>query len=276
MTGSVSKKITWLKMYACAYMIFLYAPIILLPLFAFNSSTIIAFPLKGFTLQWFIDLWETDALHGAVRNTLLVAVLTSVISTFLGAFAARAGARYGFPFKKGIMGFILSPLVLPEIIIAVSLLVMLMRLGWELSLWTVVLGHVLICMPFSIAVLSTAFVGLNSSLEEASLDLGETRIGTFRRITFPLILPGVISSLLITFTLSLDEFIIAFFLTGTDVTLPVYIWSQLRFPSKLPSIMALGTILLIVTVVLLLLAETFRRRANKKQGLNFTTTKGLF
>ncbi|NBR53038.1 MAG: ABC transporter permease [Rhodobacteraceae bacterium] len=173
------------------------------------------------------------------------------------------------------MGLILLPLVLPEIIIAVALLVMLMRLGLSLSLWTVIVGHVLVCVPFSIAVLNSAFSGLDQSLEEASFDLGETAWGTFRRVTFPLILPGVISSLLITFTISLDEFIIAFFLTGTDVTLPVYIWSQLRFPAKLPGVMALGTLLLLLTISLLVIAEFFRRRTAQRRGLDASTTEGL-
>ena len=112
---------------------------------------------------------------------------------------------------------------------------------------------------------------MDRSLEEASHDLGETRIGTFRRVTLPLVMPGIVSSLLITFTISLDEFIIAFFLTGTDVTLPVYIWSQLRFPTKLPSVMALGTILLALSILLLVLAEWFRRRAAARQGTDAAT-----
>ena len=152
---------------------------------------------------------------------------------------------------------------------------MMMQLGMSLSLWTVVAGHVLICTPFSIAILSSAFQGLDQSLEEASFDLGETRWGTFHRVILPLVMPGVISSLLITFTISLDEFIIAFFLTGTDVTLPVYIWSQLRFPSKLPSIMALGSILLALSVLLLVLAEWFRRRSATRQGLDADASGGI-
>jgi spermidine/putrescine transport system permease protein len=267
--------INWLMIYAVAYMIFLYAPVILLPMFAFNDATIIAFPLSGFTTKWFSALWNTDALHGAVANSALVALITAVISTLLGASAARAAAQYNFPLKRGIIGFIMLPLVLPEIIVAVALLVMLMQLGLSLSLWTVVAGHVLICTPFSIAILSSAFAGMDRSLEEASFDLGENRWGTFRRITLPLIMPGVISSLLITFTISLDEFVIAFFLTGTDVTLPVYIWSQLRFPTKLPSVMALGTILLTVSVVMLILAEWFRRRAARRQGLDAQAGGGI-
>ncbi|MBZ0128200.1 MAG: ABC transporter permease [Rhodobacteraceae bacterium] len=273
-TGSALSR-NWLVFYAVAYMVFLYAPVVLLPLFAFNDATIIAFPLSGATTKWFTVLWETEALHSAVENSLIVALSTSAISTLLGATAARAMARYRFPGKRGIVGFIMLPLVLPEIIVAVSLLVLLMQLDMELSLWTVVGGHVLICVPFSIAILSSAFQGLDSSLEEASFDLGETRWGTFRRIIFPLVLPGVISSMLITFTISLDEFIIAFFLTGTDVTLPVYIWSQLRFPTKLPSVMALGTILLALSVILLILGEWFRQRAAKRQGIEASATGGF-
>ncbi len=277
MMRSLSRYVSarWLAAYAVAYMIFLYAPVILLPLFAFNDATVIAFPLSGYTTKWFDLLRTTDALHSAVRNSAFVAISTAFISTLLGACAARAAANHSFPGKKGIMGFIMLPLVLPEIIVAVALLVMLMQLGMSLSLWTVIVGHVLICTPFSIAILSSAFAGMEASLEEASFDLGETRWGTFRRVTLPLIMPGIISSLLITFTISLDEFIIAFFLTGTDVTLPVYIWSQLRFPSKLPSIMALGTILLVASVSLLFIAELFRRRAVRRQGMDAESTQGM-
>ncbi|QFT80755.1 Inner membrane ABC transporter permease protein YdcV [Roseovarius sp. THAF27] len=266
--------VKWLTIYAVVYMIFLYAPVILLPLFAFNTSTIIAFPLSGFTTEWFVGLWHTDTLHTALGNSMIVGLTTAVLSTLLGAFAARASARFMFPGKTGIVGLIMLPLVLPEIIVAVALLVMLNQLGMPLSLWTVVAGHVLICTPFSIAILSSAFRGLDRELEEASFDLGESRWGTFRRVTLPLVLPGVISSLLITFTISLDEFIIAFFLTGTDVTLPVYIWSQLRFPAKLPSVMALGTILLAVSVLLLIAAEALRRRSASRQGVD-TTLAGV-
>ena len=263
--------VKWLTVYAVLYMLFLYAPVILLPLFAFNDATVVAFPLTGFTTEWFDVLWTTEALHGAVKNSAIVAISSALISTILGACAARASAHYKFPAKRSIMGFVMVPLVLPEIIVAVSLLVMLVQLGMSLSLWTVVAGHVLICTPFSIAILSSAFAGMDRSLEEASHDLGETRIGTFRRVTLPLVMPGIVSSLLITFTISLDEFIIAFFLTGTDVTLPVYIWSQLRFPTKLPSVMALGTILLALSILLLVLAEWFRRRAAARQGTGAAT-----
>lgn len=250
-----------LRAYAYAYLAFLYLPVLLLPVFAFNDSTIIAFPLQGFTTKAFEQLWNTEPLQIAVWNSLKVAVAAAVLSTIFGIFAARASARFNFPGERPIMGLIMLPLVLPTIIIAVSLLIVLVQLGLALSLWTVILGHVLICTPFSIAILTSAFLALDRSLEEASLDLGESRWGTFRRVTLPLVAPGVIASLLISFTISLDEFIIAFFLTGTDATMPVYIWSQLRFTAKLPSVMALGTILLVLSLLLLTAAEYFRRRS---------------
>ena len=252
--------------YTILYLIFLYAPIVLLPIFAFNNSTIIAFPLSGFTTGWFKELATIPALHDAVKNSLIIAVSTAILSTCLGIFAARASTRYDFPGKGPIVGFIMLPLVLPEIIVAVSLLVVLLGIGVNLSAWTVILGHVLICTPFSIAILNSAFQSLDKSLEEAAYDLGETKWSTFRLITLPLIMPGIISSLLISFTISLDEFIIAFFLTGTQPTLPVYIWSQLRFPTKLPSIMALGTILVALSITLLIIAEYFRRRGIARAG----------
>jgi spermidine/putrescine transport system permease protein len=166
--------------------------------------------------------------------------------------------------QRPINGLIMAPLVLPEIIVAVSLLIILLQLGLSLSLFTVVLGHVLVCVPYSVAVLTSGFEGFDRSLEEASADLGETAFGTFRRVTLPMVAPAIISSLLVSFTISLDEFIMAFFLTGTDVTLPVYIWGQLRFAARLPGVLALGTILLVGSFVLLTFAEILRRRAERR------------
>jgi spermidine/putrescine transport system permease protein len=259
-------KFSWLRGYATLYLLFLYAPIILLPLFAFNASTIIAFPLQGFTTEWFVELTTIEALHGAVGNSLFIAVTTALISTTLGICASMAASRYEFPAKRSIMGFIMLPLVLPEIIVAVAILVVLLRLGITLSAWTVIMGHVLICTPFCIAILNSAFQSCESSLEEAALDLGETRLSTFRLITLPLVMPGIISALLISFIISLDEFIIAFFLTGSEPTLPVYLWGQLRFPQKIPVVMALGTLLVLLSVVLLTAAEFFRRRGQRRSG----------
>ncbi|WP_019953636.1 ABC transporter permease [Yoonia vestfoldensis] len=257
-----------LRVYAIAYLIFLYAPIVLLPIFAFNDATIIAFPLSGFTTNWFGELMTNTSLHAAVRNSLFIAVMTAILSTLLGICAARAGAMYRFPIKAGIMGFIMLPLVLPEIIVAVSLLVVVVQIfDLGLSNWTIIAAHVLICTPFCIAILNGAFQNLDPSMEEAAMDLGESRFSAFRLVTLPLVMPGIISSMLIAFTISLDEFIIAFFLSGVSPTMPVYIWGLMRFPASLPVVMALGTILVALSIILLTIAELLRRRGMARAGV---------
>ena len=259
-------KFSGLRLYTIGYLIFLYAPILLLPLFAFNDSKVIAFPLSGFTTSWFSQMWADDNLWKALKNSMVVSSSVAILSTIFGVFAARATTRFSFPGKGGILGLIMLPLVLPEMIVAMSLLIVLLAIGFPLSIFTIILGHVLICTPFAVAILSSAFQSLDKSLEEAAYDLGETPLSTFRLIIFPLVMPGIISSLLISFTISLDEFIIAFFLGGNETTLSVYIFGQFRFPAKVPSIMALGTILVCLSILLLATAEYFRRRGIAKSG----------
>ena len=255
-----------LRAYAIGYLIFLYAPIVLLPIFAFNDSKVIAFPLSGFTTHWFGEMWSDSQLFNALKNSMIISGSTSVIATIFGIFAARASTRFSFPAKGGLLGLIMLPLVLPEMIVAMSLLVVLLAIGVPLSIFTVILGHVLICTPFAVAILSSAFQSLDKSLEEAAYDLGETPASTFRLIILPLVMPGIISSLLICFTISLDEFIIAYFLAGADTVLSSYIYGQFRFPARVPAMLALGTILVLVSVCLLTIAEYFRRRGIAKTG----------
>lgn len=259
-------KISGFKIYAVGYLIFLYAPIVLLPLFAFNDSKVIAFPLSGFTTEWFGQMWNDSQLFTAVKNSALIATTTAILSTLLGLFAARASTRFRFPAKAGLMGLIMLPLVLPDMILAVSLLVVLLAIGVPLSIMTIILGHVLMCTPFAVAILSSAFQSLDQSLEEAAYDLGETPFSTFMLIILPLVMPGIISSLLISFTISIDEFIVAYFLGGNQTVLSVYIYGQFRFPAKVPAIMALGTVLVCLSIALLAIAEYFRRRGIARTG----------
>lgn len=255
-----------LRIYAVAYLIFLYAPIFLLPLFAFNDNKIIAFPLSGFTTEWFREMWNDDALWRAFKNSMIISTSVATLSTLFGLFAARASTRFDFPGKAPIMGLVMLPLVLPEMILAMSLIVVLLAIGIELSIFTIIIGHVLVCTPFAVAILTSAFQSLDRSLEEAAYDLGEGVFSTFMRIIFPLVLPGIISSFLITFTISLDEFIISYFLGGSDVVLSAYIFGQFRFPAKVPAMLALGTCLVLISITLLAIAEYFRRRGIAKVG----------
>ena len=262
-----------LRAYALLYLLFLYAPILLLPIFAFNSGTIIAFPLQGLTTQWFEQMWANATPRRALGNSLTIAFSAAVLATCLAIFAARASTRYRFPGKGGALGLIMMPLILPEIIVGLSLLVVLLAVGVRLSILTIIIGHTLICMPYAVAILTTAFSSLDRSLEEAAYDLGETKWSAFRLVILPLVMPGIISAMLMSFTISLDDFIIAFFMGGNEPTLPTYIFSQLRFPKSIPMIMAVGTVLVMMSILLLAIAEYFRRRGAARTGQ--TSSGGL-
>jgi spermidine/putrescine transport system permease protein len=254
-------RLNWLGAYAVGFVILLYGPVLLLPMFSFNDSIYIAFPLKEFTTRWYVEMVNNPALMAALKNSLKVGVAVAFISTALGLLAAKAVTRYRLPGRGPVVGTIMVPLVVPSIILGVALLVVLRKVfDVPLSLWTIGAGHVLICTPFAMLVLMSRLEGFDKSLEEASLDLGESAWSTFWRVTFPLALPGIVSSLLLTFTESLDEFVIAFFLAGNESTLPLFIWSQLRFPNKLPGVLALGSCILVLSFVIVVLAEMVRRR----------------
>jgi spermidine/putrescine transport system permease protein len=253
-----------LLIYALAYLAFLYAPVLVLPIFSFNNSEFIAFPLTGFTTRWYQNLMADGAMQHALGNSLKVGLITALLSTGLGLTAAKALTRYRLRGGSAALGFISLPLFIPDIVLGLSLLMVLGWVGLSLSLAAVVLGHLLICLPFALTVLMARFEGFDPNLEEASADLGEDGWMTFWRVTFPLMLPGISASLLLTFITSFDEFLVAYFLSGTEATLPVYIWGQLRFPERLPMVLALGAIILIVSVALVALAEYFRNLGIKK------------
>jgi spermidine/putrescine transport system permease protein len=260
-----------LLLYAVVYMIFIYAPVMLLPLFSFNDSIYVTFPLKGFTTKWYEEMANNPALLAALRNSVEVGVVISIISTAIGLLAAKAITRYDFPGKAAMIGFISLPLVVPYIFLAIALLTIARKyLDIELSLYTIGVSHILACSPFAMLVMVSRLEGFDKNLEEASLDLGEGAWSTFWRITFPLALPGVVASLLLCFTTSFDEYLLAAFLSGNETTLPIYIFSQLRFPARLPSTLALGSCILITSFVVVTFSEWLRRR-----GVQGTTVSGI-
>ena len=245
--------------YAVLYLTFIYLPVLFLPLFSFNDSKYIAFPLKGFTLKWY-----------EAMISIKIGLVVAILSTIFGLLAAKAVTRYRMPGRGPVVGFIMIPLVIPEIILGISLLILLNLADIPLSLLTVGFAHLLLCVPFSMLVLVSRMEGFDKSMEEAGLDLGENAWMTFWRVTFPIVLPGIIASLLLTFTISFDEFVLAFFLSSIDQTLPVYIWSSLRFPSKLPSTLALGATIFMASFIVVTFAEWVRRR-----GVRLDSTSGI-
>ncbi len=250
-----------LLLYAIGFLGFVYLPVLLLPMFSVNDSLYVAFPLKGFTLKWYDQMINDRRLIEAFRNSVQVGAIVAVISTAFGLLAAKAVTRFRLPGGGPVTGVIMLPLVVPGIILGIALLVIARKLlDLDLSLWTITAGHVLLCVPFSMLVLVSRLEGFDKNLEEASLDLGENGWRTFWRVTFPLALPGVVASLLLCFTTSFDEFVLAFFLAGNETTLPIFIFSSLRFPARLPGTLALGSSILIASFVLVTFSEWLRRR----------------
>ncbi len=269
-TSYIQRRNRPLHYYALLYLAFLYIPVLFLPLFSFNDSIYITFPLKGFTTSWYAQLFENEPMFAALMNSLKVGVTSSVIATFLGIFAAKAVTRYRMPGRGPVVGFIMLPLVVPGIIFGVALLILMSRMGIALSLYTITVGHIIITIPFAMATLIPRFEGFDKSIEEASADLGENMWWTFWRVTFPMVFPGVVASLLLTFTISFDEFIMAFFLSGTEPTLPLFIWGQMRFPKKLPGVLALGSVILAVSFFVVFFSQWIRNR-----GLHTRTPGGV-
>lgn len=259
-----------LGFYTVCYLVFLYAPVLFLPLFSFNDAIYISFPLKGFTLKWYGDMANNPGLIAALVNSLKIAAAVAVVSTIMGTLAAKAVTRYRMRGRGPVVGFIMIPLVIPEIIMGIALLTLASVGGIPLSLYTIGFGHMLLAVPLSLLVMVSRLEGFDKSLEEAALDLGENAWWTFWRVTFPLSLPGIVASLLLTFTISFDEFVLAFFLAGTDVTLPVFIWSQLRFPAKLPGVLALGATILFISFFLIAVALWLWRRGDQSQRASET------
>lgn len=251
-----------LTVYAVLAVVYLYAPILLLIAFSFHASKYISLPFKGFSLQWYEAMFANDGLHLALWNSLQVGAVAALGSTLIATLAAKAISRYRFPGKMPIVALVTMPTVMPEVILGIGLLILLNGIGLTLSLMTVAIGHIIICTPFALAVMLSRFQGYDPAYEEASLDLGETPFTTFFRVTLPLVWPGIVSSLLLTFLISFDDFVVTFFLTGTDQTLPMFMWGQMRFADRLPTMLALGSIIMVLSFIVLVLVEILRRHGN--------------
>jgi spermidine/putrescine transport system permease protein len=231
--------------------LFLYVPVFLLILFSFNQSAAGSLPFTGFTLKWYSDLFADFLVIDAFWTSLKVAIASSLVATIIGSAAAFPMARLVFRFKDALRIFFTLPIMVPGLLIGIALLIFFSSwLDLGLSLGTVIAGHVVFTTPFVILVVTARLLDFDYRLEWAASDLGATPFETFRYVTFPLIFPGVLAGALFAFTLSLDEFIITFFTIGPESTLPMYIFSQVKFGIT-PKINALATILFVGSIVIL-------------------------
>jgi spermidine/putrescine transport system permease protein len=255
-----------LRLFFAFVVVFLYAPIAVLIVFSFNNSEIPSFPLSGFTLHWYREFLANSDLRGALLTSAIIATLSSLGAVLLGVLASIALVRRRFRAKPAASALLLSPLVIPYVVFGVSLLLLFHTLGIQRSILTVVIGHVVICIPYTILVVMPRLQQIDVSLEEAAYDLGASRLRTFRAITLPLILPAVVSAFLIAFTTSFDEYAVASFVVGTRVTFPIYLYSALRFPSQLPQVIAVAVVVITVSLAVVVVAEVGRRIVERRLG----------
>jgi spermidine/putrescine transport system permease protein len=244
--------------------VFLYAPIAILLVFSFNKASVPSFPLSGFTLRWYHDFFHNGAMRGALETSAIVAVVSSVIAVTLGILASVALARRGFRGKGLVTALLLSPLVIPFVVLGIAMLLLFHVLGFSPSLETVTIGHVVIVLPYTILVILPRLEQIDRSLAEAAYDLGAGPLSTFRWITFPLILPAILSAFLIGFTTSFDEYALTSFLIGTQQTFPIFLYSALRFPTQLPQVIAVAVVVICATLAVIIAAEILRRRAEAR------------
>ncbi len=250
----------WLGLYVLGYLVFLYLPVLLIPLFSFNDSIQAAFPLQGFTLQWYQTLYGNPALSGALANSLVIGVIAASGATLCGITVSYMDLYGRSPLAATISAAARLPILIPGVIVGISLLILVNLIGLGPSRISIVLGHILVALPTTVVVMRSRFAAIPKTIREAALDLGASDWTTFRRVMLPLSLPAVLSAFMLAFLISFDEFIVVFFLAGTEPTLPLYIWSQLRFPRSLPTVMALGTVILGVSFIIAGTAEILRHR----------------
>jgi len=245
---------------------FLYIPIVILVIYSFNESKLVTV-WGGFSLKWYRSIWHNEGLMNAAWVTLRVGLMSATIGTVLGVLAALSLVRFNrFPGRLLFSGMIYAPLVMPEVITGLSLLLLFVAIGMDRSLLTVTIAHTTFTMCYVAIVVQSRLLTFDRSLEEAALDLGCPPVQTFFRITLPLIMPAVVSGWMLAFTLSLDDLVIASFTTGPGATtLPIKIYSQVRL-GVTPEINAVCTILIgIVTLGVVIASITTKRRELQRQ-----------
>lgn len=254
----------WLRLWLLAVFVFLYAPIIILVVFSFNDSrrNIV---WQGFTTEYYTRALNNASLIEAFTNSLVIAFISTILSTIIGALLALALWRFRFPGKAALDGASALPIVIPEICMGVALLVFFSRIGWPsgliwpFNLTPIIIGHIAFSFPFVTVVVRSRMVGFDRSLEEASKDLGASEWQTFWNVTVPYMKPGLIAGGLLAMTLSLDDFVITFFTSGPGMlTFPVQVYSMVRFGAT-PEVNAASTVLIVLTVLLTIIAVRWQR-----------------
>jgi spermidine/putrescine transport system permease protein len=247
--------------------LYMFLPIFVIVLLSFSTNEMATLPIRGFTLQWYVTAFANDHIRQGLKNSLGLGVLTVVASSVLGLLGAIAIARFSFRGKDAFAWLVLLPMITPRLILGIMLLGYFAWLKASLSLGTVLLGHVLLTVPFTTLVIAARLQDLDPALDEAAWDLGAGWFTRLRLITLPLLLPAILAAALLAFTVSFDDIVIAFFTIGTDVTLPVVLWNLVTFGFS-QTVNAVGTTVMVVTTALVVAAQLLLKREGRAAAIH--------
>jgi spermidine/putrescine transport system permease protein len=253
-----------IRAWTVAVYLFMFLPVAVVVLLSFNASQFGSFPMTGLSLRWFAELWENEAIMRAFRVSFLLGALTAVISTTLGVLASLALVRYEFRAKNLISTALIAPILVPEVVLAVALLLFLRFLDMPKSFPLLLLGHVIFTLPFVVLVVQARLVSIRRDVEEAAMSLGASPRQTFFEVTLPLLAPAIFAGMLFAFTISFDDITgTLFWKPGGVETVPTQIFAMLR-NSISPEINALGTVMIVLTIGLPLLGAAIARRLGQR------------
>lgn len=245
-----ARQTRWLlKGLATAILLFLYLPIAFLILFSFEEAATPGLPITGLTLHWYQQMLSDSAIHKAVLNSVIVAAAVAILATIIGTMAAFPLVRGGIKRAGAARLLFTMPIMIPGVLLGIGLLIFFRRVAHlDLSLMTVIAGHLVFTTPFVVLIVAARLQGFDRRLEWAAADLGANSVATLRHIVLPLISPAIVAGALLSVTLSIDEFVITYFTIGPQLTLPLYIYTQIKF-GVTPEVNAVATVILVVTLL---------------------------
>jgi spermidine/putrescine transport system permease protein len=256
---SEKKPALWLRIYALVVYLYIYVPIVILMIFSFNTQKL-NISWHGFTWHWYEVLFRDSQVRLATGNTLIIAFVSTIFATLIGTLAALALHRYRFPGYNTSEALMYMPIVIPEVVMGISLLVFFVMINLQLGLITITLAHIAFNVPFVALVVRARLHGYDNAIDEAAMDLGANEWTTFRRVTLPTIMPGIISGAMLALTLSLDDYVITYFTAGPgSTTLPLRVFSMVRFMVT-PEVNALSTIWVLIVFLILLIGQIAQNR----------------
>ena len=245
---------------------FLYLPIVVAVLFSFNSSKL-NIQFEGFTLEWYSKMFQNELLMNAFWNTIIVAAVSTFLSTTIGTLCAVGLNRFEFKLKKLVSTTLYIPIVIPELVFGIAMLILFSSIHMPMNLFTLIVSHVTFSLPFVVITVRSRLAGFDRSIEEAARDLGANEIHTFFRVTLPMIAPGVISGAMLALTLSLDDVVVSFFTSGPESqTLPLRILGMVKKGIS-PDVNALSTLMIVGTVSILLMTTLIQNKMEKRDEI---------